>query len=158
MFRLFRWLRNTVVLMWLCGALAVSTVVLGIQALTLTAQVATATASASAAALRHRKDMAKAVSKAKAKARLRRVLVAIPIVGTGAAVAFETRDFQNWQTDHPEGTFSDYSCEVASLSAEVVDEVLQDLPETVRPTPAMVLSQLPECENLTDPARFTADQ
>jgi hypothetical protein len=144
-FRVLGWLRNTVVLMWLCGALAVSTLTLAVQALTLSAQVATVTASASAAALRHRKDLAKAVSKAKAKARLRRVLVAIPLVGTGAAVAFEAQDFSDWQTDNPDGRLSDYSCEVAALSAEVVDEVLQDLPDGFRPSRDMVLTQLPEC-------------
>ncbi len=135
--------------MWLCGALLVSTVALGMQALTLSAQVATVTASASAAALAHRKAVAKAVSKAKAKARLRRLLVAIPVVGTGAAVAFEAQDFRDWQSDNPEGTFADYSCEVAGLSAEVVDEVLQELPNGFRPSPDMVLDQLPEC---TSPA------
>ena len=146
MVRVFRWLRNTVVLMWLCGALAVSTLASGVQAFTLSAQVATATASASAAALRHRKELAKAVTKAKAKARLRRILVAVPVVGTGVAVAFEAQDFHDWQLDNPEGTFADYSCEVAELSAEVVDEVLQDLPQGVRPSRDLVLRQLPECE------------
>lgn len=131
--------------MWLCGALLVSTVALGMQALTLSAQVATVTASASAAALAHRKAVAKAVSKAKAKARLRRLLVAIPVIGTGAAVAFEAQDFRDWQSDNPEGTFADYSCEVAGLSAEVVDEVLQELPNGFRPSRDMVLDQLPEC-------------
>lgn len=146
MFRVFRWLRNTAVLMWLCGALAISTVALSLQALTLTAQVATVTASASAAALRHRKEMARAVSRAKAKARLRRVLVAVPVVGTGAAVAFEAQDFRAWQSENPTGTFGEYSCEVAELSAEVVDEVLQDLPDAVRPSRDMVLRQLPDCD------------
>lgn len=145
MFRLFRWLRTTVVLMWLCGALLISTVALGLQALTLSAQVATVTASASAAAVQHRKALAKAVAKAKAKARLRRMLVAIPVVGAGAAVAFEAQDYRDWQADNPEGSFADYSCEVTALSAEVVDEVLQDLPEGMRPSRDMLLNQLPEC-------------
>ena len=145
MFRVLGWLRNTVVLIWLCAALLFSTVALGLQALTLSAQVATVTASASAAALKHRKDLTKAVSKAKAKARLRRMLVAIPVVGAAAAVAFEAQDFRDWQADNPEGSFSDYSCEVTALSAEVVDEVLQDLPEGMRPSRDMLLNQLPEC-------------
>lgn len=127
--------------MWLCAALAVSTVALGVQALTLSAQVATLTASASAAALKHRK----ALVKARSKARLRRLMVAIPFFGTGLAVAFEAQDFRDWQADNPEGSFADYSCEVAELSAEVLDEVLQDLPETMRPSRDMVLRQLPEC-------------
>ena len=145
MFRVFKWLRNTVVLMWLCAALLFSTVALAVQAVTLTAQVATVTASASAAALSHRKDLARAIARTKAKARLRRMLVAVPVVGAGAAVAFETQDFRDWQVDNPDGTFADYSCEVATLSAEVVDEVLQDLPDGFRPSRDMVLNQLPDC-------------
>ena len=131
--------------MWLSAALLVSTVVLAVQAVTLTAQVATVTASASAAALSHRKELAKAIARTKAKARLRRMLVAVPVIGAGAAVAFEAQDFRDWQIDNPEGTFADYSCEVAMLSAEVVDEVLQDLPDGFRPSRDMVLNQLPEC-------------
>ena len=145
MFRFLRLLRSTVVLMWLCGALAIGTLTFGVQAVLLSAQVATATANAAAAAVAHRKSLAKAVSKTKAKARLRRMLVAVPVVGTGAAVAFEAQDYQEWQTNNPDGTFADYSCEVAELSAEVVDDVLQDLPETLRPSRDMVLEQLPEC-------------
>lgn len=146
MLRLLRLLRSTVVLMWLCGALAISTITLGVQAAILSAQVATATASAAATAVAHRKSLAKAVSKAKAKARLRRMLVAVPILGAGAAVAFEAQDYQEWQAENPEGDFAAYSCEVAELSAEVVDDVLQDLPETLRPSRDMVLGQLPECD------------
>lgn len=145
MFRLLRWLRSTIVLVSLCGALAVSTVALGLQALTLTAQVASVTAGASSAALKHRKDLARAVAKTKAKARLRRALVAVPVVGAGAAMAFEAQDFRDWQVDNPEGTFPDYSCEVAGLSAEVVDEVLQGFPEGVRPSREWMLSQVPDC-------------
>jgi len=146
MLRAFRWLRSSFALLWLCGALAVGTAVLAVQAITLSAQVATLSAGAAATAIKHRKEMAKAVSKAKAKARLRRMLVAVPFVGGGAAVAFEAQDFQDWQIDNPDGTVADYSCEVAALSAEVVDDVLQDLPESVRPSRDMVLKQLPECE------------
>ncbi|MFA8387688.1 MAG: hypothetical protein ACEPO2_18875 [Pelagibaca sp.] len=125
--------------------MALSTVALGLQALTLTAQVASVTAGASAAALAHRKNLARAVAKTKAKARLRRALVAVPVVGAGAAVAFEAQDFRDWQVDNPEGTFADYSCEVASLSAEVVDDVLQGLPEGVRPSREWMLRQVPDC-------------
>ena len=145
MLRVFRWLRNSVLLIWLCGVLAVSTVALGVQALTLSAQVATATASATAAALSHRKDLARAVARTKAKARLRRALVAVPVVGIGMAAAFERQDYLEWQGENPEGSFADYSCEVAELSAEVVDEVLQDLPDGMRPSRDMVLRNVPDC-------------
>ena len=142
MFRLFR---STVFLMWLCGALAVGAITLGIQAVTLAAQVTTLSASAAATAIRHRKDVARAVARTKAKARLRRALVAVPIVGGGAMVYFERQDYQDWQAENPEGSFADYTCEVAALSAEVVDDVLQDLPETVRPSRDTALAMLPAC-------------
>lgn len=145
MLRLFRWVRSTVVLLWLCAALAISAVTLGVHALTLSAQVAAVSASASAAAMRHRKEMARAVARAKAKARLRRLVVAVPFVGGGAVLAFETQDFRAWQDTNPEGTFGDYSCEVAELSAEVVDEVLRELPDRMRPSRDVVLNQLPDC-------------
>lgn len=147
MIRIFRILRSTVFLIWLCVALTASTVALGVQAIALSAQVASLSAGAAASALRHRKEMAKAVSKAKAKARLRRVLVAVPVVGAGAALAFEAQDFQDWQAEHPEGSFADYTCETAELSASVVDEVLQDLPEQFRPSRDAVLARLPDCES-----------
>lgn len=146
MLRLLRLLRSTVVLMWLCGALAIGTVALAVHAFTLSAKVASLTAGAAATAVKHRKEMARAVARARAKARLRRMLVAVPFVGGGAALAFEAQDFQDWQADNPGGTFAEYSCEVASLSAEVVDDVLQDLPDTVRPSRDAVLSQIPECQ------------
>lgn len=145
MFRMFRVLRSTVFLLWLAGALAVSTVALGVQAIALTAQVTSLTASAAATALSHRREMARAVARTKAKARLRRALVAVPVLGAAAAAAFEAQDFRDWQQDHPGGTFADYSCETAELSAEVVDEVLQDLPSQVRPERDMVLGWLPTC-------------
>ena len=73
------------------------------------------------------------------------MLVAIPVIGIATAAAFEYGDYQEWQADNPDGDFGDYSCEVAVLSAEVVDEVLQDLPEATRPPRDVVLSQLPAC-------------
>lgn len=145
MLRFFRFLRSTVVLLWLCGALAVSTVALGVQAIALSAQVTSLTAGAAATALRHRKDIARAVAKTKAKARLRRMLVVVPVLGAGAAAAFEAQDYRDWQGENPEGTWADYSCETATLSAEVVDDVLQDLPEQMRPNRDTVLGWLPEC-------------
>lgn len=146
MFRLFRALRSTVLLMWLCGALLLSTVTLGVQALALSAQVAGLTAGAAATALRHRSELTRAVAKTRAKARLRRLLVAVPFVGGGAALAFEAQDYRAWQAENPEGTASDYGCEVAALSAEVVDEVLQDLPDHLRPSRAAILDRLPDCD------------
>ena len=144
-----RTVRTTLFLGTLTVSLAISTVSLGLWGLSLTTQVTALTVGAASAAIAQTKAVTKAVARTKArekaKARLKRVLVAIPIVGIASAAAFEYGDYREWQGDNPEGDFSDYSCEVAVLSAEVIDEVLQDLPEATRPPRDMVLSQLPDC-------------
>ncbi len=91
------------------------------------------TASAAATAVAHRTALAKAVAKTKAKARLRRLIAAAPFVGLAAVGYFEEQDFQEWLLDNPEGTRAEYGCEVAALTAEVLDETLQDLPDSFRP-------------------------
>lgn len=141
---LFAILKNTTFLLILCGTLAVSTATLAMRTASLGTQLAAAGAGA---ALAQRKAVAAAVTTTKAKARLRRLMVAVPIAGIAAGGYFERQDYKQWQTENPQGTFGDYSCEVATVSAEVVDEVLQELPERVRPSRALILSRLPECEN-----------
>lgn len=95
--------------------------------------------------VQRKKAVGSAVARTKAKARLRRVMAAVPLAGIAAAGYFEHSDYQEWKEDNPEGDFAGYSCEVSALSAEVIDEVLQELPETVRPGRDLVLSQLPTC-------------
>ncbi|WP_299303959.1 hypothetical protein [uncultured Litoreibacter sp.] len=75
----------------------------------------------------------KAVSKEKAKARLRRVLVAVPVAGVAAAGYFEYAQYQKWLEENSGGEFNGYAAEVGSDTQEVADEVLQELPEAVRP-------------------------
>lgn len=144
--RLFALLRTTSFLVMLCVSLAATTFSLGIWAVSLTAQVATVTTSAAAAAIAHRKAIAAAVLRTKAKARLRRALVVLPVAGIAAAAVFEHQDYLEWKSDNPDGDLQDYGCEVGAVSAEVVDDVLQDLPEEVRPSRHWLLARLPECE------------
>ena len=90
----------------------------------------------------------KTKTRTKAIARMKRVLVAVPIAGIGIAGYFEKKDFEEWQEDHPGGTFSEYTCEIGLISAEYVDKVLQGLPESLAdkiPEGAMV-KLVPECE------------
>jgi len=138
--------RNVVFLGWLCFGLASTTIAAGIWALQMTTTVAAMSAKAASTAVAHRKQLAKAVAKAKAKARLRRAVVAVPIAGVAAIGYFEEQDYQEWLEDHPEGTRQQYACEVASMTAEIADEVLQNLPERVRPGPETILGYMPECE------------
>jgi uncharacterized protein CbrC (UPF0167 family) len=116
-------------LVWLASVLAAATLSLAAWTVSLTSQVAALTASATAAAVKAAREKAEIKAKMKAKARLRRMLVAIPIAGTAAAVYFEQADFEEWLLENPGGTFSEYACIQADLSAEIVDEVLAELPE-----------------------------
>ena len=142
--------RTTTFVIMLIITLVTSTISLGVWAVSLTTQIAVMSTSAAAAAIASRKQIAKAVlrtkTREKAKARLRRVVVAVPVAGAAAAVYFERSDYLEWQKDNPNKELSDYGCEVGAVSAEVIDEVLQDLPEAVRPSRDLVLSQIPDCE------------
>ena len=139
-------LKSTVFVSWLLAAMLTITISAGLWALNLTAQVATLTAASAATAIAHRKELARAVAKAKAKARLRRMLITVPFIGIGAIVYFEEKDYREWKKDHPLGTREEYMCELAELTAEVVDEVLQDLPERIRPSLNVLQKLTPECE------------
>lgn len=128
--------RNTVFLAGLCLLLFTTTIgaiAWGVQ----TAALATAMTS---------KAVAQAVVKTKAKARTRRTVVAIPIIGLGAMVYFEERNFKEWLEDNPDGTREEYGCEVVDMTAEVLEEVLQELPAIVRPEPETVFKLIPKCE------------
>ncbi|SOE17314.1 hypothetical protein SAMN05877838_2212 [Hoeflea halophila] len=144
--RICAYFRTTAFLLVMCVSLATTAVSLGVWAVTLTAQVTTMTASAAAAAIANRKAIAAAVLRTKAKARLRRALVVVPVAGIAAAVAFERQDFLEWKEHNPDGDLETYGCEVSVVSAEVVDDVLRDLPEQVRPSRDWLLSRMPDCE------------
>ena len=89
--------------------------------------------------------MAKAISKEKAKARLRLLIVAVPLVDTRAALAFEANDLKVWLEENPDNSPTDYGCGVAYASADVMDEVLAELPERFRPSSGLIMSRMPEC-------------
>lgn len=144
--RIFAFIRTTVFLAVLCVSLATTAVSLGIWAVSLTAQVTTMTAGAAAAVIANRKAIAAAVLRTKAKARLRRALVVVPVAGIAAAIAFEREDYLEWKVDNPDGDLEGYGCEMSMVSAEVADDVLQDLPEQVRPSRDWLLSRMPDCK------------
>ena len=152
MIRIIRAMRTTAFLAVLCVSLATTTLSLGIWAVSLAAQVTTMTASAAAVAIANRKAIAAAVLRTKAKARLRRAMVVVPVAGIAAAIAFEHQDYLDWKEDNPDGDLETYGCELSSVSAEVVDDVLQDLPAQVRPSRDWLLSRMPECEAAADKA------
>lgn len=156
MIGVFRVMRTTAFIVLLIVSLTTTAVSMGLWAISLTAQVTTMTASAAATAVANRKAIAAAVTRTKAKARLRRAMVILPIAGIAAAVAFEREDYLEWKENNPEGDLEAYGCEVSAVSAEVVDDVLQDLPEQVRPSRDWLLSRMPECDAV-DPALETPE-
>lgn len=115
---------------------------LGAWSFFLTRQVATLSATITSNAIAHRHALMRAVSEAKAKARIRRLIAAIPLVGIGTLAYFEEQDYREWLEDNPEGTLNEYTCELSAISATLIDEVLQELPEEVRPNPEMSQSLL----------------
>jgi uncharacterized membrane protein YebE (DUF533 family) len=136
-------LKNTVFLTLLCATLAISTATLAVKTLSLAGKV---TAVAAGAAAAQRQAVATAVTRTKAKARLRRMVVMVPVAGIAAAGYFEEQDYQEWKAQNPDLGRADYACEMSRISADVVDEMLQDLPEDVRPDRDFLLSRLPTCD------------
>lgn len=164
--------RSSILVIWVCGTLALSTIGFGVFALqqsikvaALTTEIASnaldlaATKAANKARLSEQKashelDLKRQKAKIKAKERLRRTIMAVPMIGTGLMVYFEEQDYQEWKRENLNGTRSKYTCEVAASSALVLDEFiadtadfLQNLPEAVRPDSETVKAwlKIPTC-------------
>jgi len=153
--------RNSVLIIWICGTLAVSAVGVGVWAIqqslrvaSLTADLASSVSELASTKAAHKKALSEQKAKLMAKARLRRAIVAVPVVGAGIALYFEEQDFQDWLDENPEGTRIEYACEVATYSAELVDEIVADtvkaaqgLPSSVRLSPETIKSllEVPKC-------------
>lgn len=105
------------------------------------AAVASAVAAANAQAKANTKlVVANVRAKEKAKGRIRRVAVAVPMIGVAIAGGFEYANYTEWQSENPDGDFQQYGKETLEISKQVVDEVLQELPEEIRPSREKLLS------------------
>jgi hypothetical protein len=134
--------------MWLIAALLTTTASLAAWSIKMSATVATMTANAAVTAIAHRKALTRAIMKTKAKARLRRAIVAIPILGIGAASAFELSEYKEWQEQHPDQDYTDYACEVGVFTSEVIDEVLLELPGDLKPSSGFIQERMPTCPDM----------
>jgi len=155
--KIFRFIKSTVFLVLVSATLAISTIALALKVVQLGVQVATLTASAAAASAAYKVDKAQAVTKTKAreraKARIKRFAIAgtaiVPVVGMVVApamvAAFEKAEFDDWQEENPNQGFGDYACETGDITAEIIDETLQELPESLRPSSDKLSSLMPEC-------------
>ena len=98
----------------------------------LSAQLITAASALNAQKLKHKVELKKALAKEKVKSRMRQAIVAVPFVGSVAFAAMELNDFQLWKKENPGKTESDYACETVQLSAEVLEDVLAELPNITK--------------------------
>ena len=154
-------IRRPLILLWLCGTLLLSTVGVGVFAIQQTLRIASlatdlANSATELAATKaaHKKSLSKQKAKLKAKSRLRRGLIAVPFIGAGLIIYFEEQDFQEWIDEHPGGDRKQYACEVATYSAEIIDELVADtlaatenLPDYLQPNAAKVKTwlEVPKC-------------
>ncbi len=106
--------------------------------------------------------VATAVARARAKARLRRMVVAVPAVGSLLAAYFVEVEYQEWLEENPGGDRTQYACEVAQVTSEIIQEEVEEyrdflesdrvevVPAWARPNVDTVAGWLeswrPECE------------
>ena len=140
--------KNTVFLIWLLCSLASITVFTSIWALQKTFMVAKLSAEITSNTIKHRKEIKKTITKIKAKARLKRIITMLPIAGTAAGIYFEESEFQEWLIDNPNGKRSDYLCEIAEITSEIIDEVINTLPKSIRSGENLLQAISPECAEM----------
>ena len=138
-------LKNSVFSIWLLCSLASITVFSSIWALQKTFMVAKLSAEITSNTIRHRKEIKKTITKIKAKARLKRIITMLPIAGTAAGIYFEESEFQEWLIDNPNGKRSDYLCEIAEITSEIIDEVIDALPQSIKSGENLLKAITPEC-------------
>ena len=97
-------------------------------------------------AIKHRKEIKKTITKMKAKARLKRIITMLPIAGAAAGVYFEESEFQEWLTDNPNGKRYDYLCEIAEITSEIIDEVIDALPQSIKSGETLLKAITTECK------------
>ena len=137
--------KNTVFVIWLLCSLATITVFSSIWALQKTFMVAKLSAEITSNTIKHRKEIKKTITKIKAKARLKRIITMLPIAGTAAGIYFEESEFQEWLIDNPNGKRSDYLCEIAEITSEIIDEVIDALPLSIKSGENLLKATTPEC-------------
>ena len=140
--------KNTVFLIWLLCFLTSITIFSSIWALQKTFMVAKLSAEITSNTIKHRKEIKKTITKIKAKARLKRIITMLPIAGTAAGIYFEESEFQEWLIDNPNGKRSDYLCEIAEITSEIIDDVIDDLPQSIKSGENLLKAITPECTKI----------
>ena len=137
--------KNTVFLIWLLCSLASITLFSSIWSLQKTFMVAKLSAEITSNTFKHRKEIKKTITKIKAKARLKRIITMLPIAGAAASIYFEESEFQEWLIDNPNGKRSDYLSDIAEITSEIIDEVIDALPQSIKSVETLLKAITPEC-------------
>ena len=138
-------IRSTVFLIWMFFSLVSITVFMSIWALQTTFKVAKLSTEITSNTIKHKKAIKNAVLRVKAKARLKRMITMLPFAGAAAGIYFEESEFQEWLLENPTGSRSEYLCEIAEITSEILDEVLNDLPQTIKPSGSLLKNITPKC-------------
>ena len=138
-------IRSTVFLIWIFFSLVSITVFMSIWALQTTFKVAKLSAEITSNTIKHKKAIKNAVLRVKAKARLKRMITMLPFAGAAAGIYFEESEFQEWLLENPTGSRSEYLCEIAEITSEILDEVINDLPQTIKPSGSLLKNITPKC-------------
>ena len=142
---MFSILKNTVFLIWLFCSLTSLTIFASVWALQKTFMVAKLSTEITTNTIKHRKEISKTISKIKAKARLKRMITMLPFAGAAAGLYFEESEFQEWLIDNPNGKRSDYLCEIAEITSEIIDEFIDALPQSIKSGENLLKAITPEC-------------
>ena len=121
---------------WLLTALIIFLVFVSLFLLqkvsNLSAQLLAAASALSSQKIKHKAEMKTVVAKERAKSRIKQTLVAVPFIGSVVFAAIEINDFQSWQKENPDKSKTDYACETATASIEVLDDLMDDLPSLTK--------------------------
>lgn len=136
---MFKFLRNTTVVICLLFSFATITVSASVWAIVQTQKAVTVSAALASKAVQHRKALAtmtkrhkRQLTRQKATGRLRRIAVAVPLAGIAATAYFEEKDRRAWLALNPGQTNNDYACEMAELTTEIAGDFLARLPVSIQ--------------------------
>jgi hypothetical protein len=76
------------------------------------------------------------------------MITMLPFAGAAAGLYFEESEFQEWLIDNPNGKRSDYLCEIAEITSEIIDEVIDDLPQSIKSGENLLKAITPECTKI----------
>ena len=98
--------------------------------------------------IKHKKETKKFIAKIKSKAHLERIITMLPFAGAVAGIYFKENNYKDWLQGNPNGTKSQCLCELAEITVEILDKVINDLPQAIKPSEMFLTKMVPNCNDL----------